>query len=360
MLVCLCFTIAAIAQVTGGQYAMEYLRLSDAPHVSALGGMNVSNSEQDVSMVFQNPALMRPSLHNELALSNNFYYSDINVMDLQYGYHVEKIKTSFAFGIKNINYGTFNQTNSSGDNLGLFHANDYVVSLAASKSYGERWRYGASLKWAHSNLDEQTASAILADVGIYYLDTANLITFGAAAKNIGFMVKKYNPSNPAEPLPFDMQISASKQFLHLPLRLFATIHHLYEWDVRYDNPADATISALIGNSTSSNSGSNFADKLFRHFIFGAEVVMGKHLTLTVAYNHLHHGELALDEQSGLTGFSFGVGIYLNKFQVHYARSYYYIGGAYNELGLNMALNKLFSIGKTGDNIHWNKEYKDWE
>jgi len=50
---------------------------------------------------------------------------------------------------------------------------------------------------------------------------------------------------------------------------------------------------------------------------------------------------------------------LNKFQVHYARTYYHIAGAYNEFGLNMSLNKLFGIGKLGDNINWTTNYPDW-
>jgi hypothetical protein len=41
--------------------------------------------------------------------------------------------------------------------------------------------------------------------------------------------------------------------------------------------------------------------------------------------------------------------------VHYARSFYSIAGAYNELGINIALNKFVSGGQT-----WKAEYPNWE
>jgi hypothetical protein len=178
---------------------------------------------------------------------------------------------------------------------------------------------------------------------------------------MGVMVAKYAQANPAEPIPFDLQLGISKRFKHLPLRLLATIHHLYEWDVRYNNPADITGNSLLGTSDSTaDTKSHFADKLFRHFIFGAEATVGKRILLTVSYNVLERKELALETMPGLAGFAFGVGVNLNKFQVHYGRNYYHIAGAYNEIGITMELNKLFGLGAGAEKHHWNTVYPDWE
>ncbi len=349
----------AKAQVVGGQYAMEFLRLSNAPHISALGGINVANPDEDISFALQNPALMRPGLHNQLELNYNSYYAGISIANLQYGYHAEKINTSFFLGVQSVNYGTFSQTDNLGTVSGDFHASEYALTVGASRSYGERWRYGADLKFASSTLYDFSAKALLSDVGINYYDSANLLDVGATAKNMGFMFRNYTPGN-QEPLPFDLQIGVSKQFKHLPLRLIATLHHIYEWNIRYDNPADVQRSSLFGNDTlKPSTKSYFFDKLLRHFIFGAELSLAKRLTLTVAYNDLRRTELALQDRTGLTGFSFGAGLYLNKFQVHYARSYYYIGGAYNEIGITMALNKLMGIGRAGEKAGWSNTYNNW-
>lgn len=362
LLLVLIFNYASFAQVVGGQYAFEFLRISNGPHVSALGGINVANPDNDISLALQNPALMRPGLHNELALDYDGYYAGIGLMNLQYGYHMQRINTSFALGIQYLNYGSFTQTDNIGNVYGDFKANDYAVTLGASRQYLEHWRYGAAIKWAHSTLYDKSASAVLADVGINYYDTASLIDFGVTAKNMGVMLKQYNTGVPTEPLPFDLQLGISKQFKHLPLRLFVTVHHLYEWDIRYDNPADINQSTVLAtnDTNKTKTSKHFGDKLFRHFIGGAELILAKRFTLTVSYNDLRRSELALQGRAALAGFSFGAGLYLNKFQVHYARSYYSIAGAYNELGITMALNKLFGIGTTGEHIHWNEVYPDWD
>lgn len=353
--------LPAIAQVTGGQRAMEFLRLPSGPHVSALGGINVSNPDKDISLTMQNPSLMRPGLHNNLALNYNLYYSGVSLANMQYGYHVPKIETSFVLGVQYLNYGNFTRTDILGNNMGDFKANDYAITFGASRQYLTKWRYGASVKYAQSTLYDKNAYAALADVGINYMDTVNLITIGAVAKNMGVMLKKYNPNNPAEPLPFDLQLGITKRFKYVPLRLLATVHHLYEWDIRYDNPADIQNGNLFGNTdTTTKQKKYFADKLFRHFIFGAEILIGKRLLVTASYNHLHRSEMAIKDKTGMAGFAYGVGIDLNKFQVHFARSHYHIAGAYNEFGLSMALNKLVGIGKTGDKINWSATYPDWE
>lgn len=348
------------AQVTGGQHAFEFLNLPGSPHLTALGGYNVAHPGEDVNFVLQNPALMRPGLHNQLGLSYNSYFQGINMTNLAYGYHSVGLNTSFLLGVRYLNYGLFDITDASGNVYGTFAANDYAVTLGASRSYGERWRYGASLKFANSKLYERSAAAVLADVGVVYTDTANLLTIGATAKNVGFTLKRYNTANNAEPLPFDLQLGLSKRFAHLPLRIMATVHHLYEWDIRYNNPADISAGNLFGTEDTTNNKSYFADKLFRHFIFAAELSFAKRVTVTVGYNHLRRGEMGLSEKKGLAGFSFGAGINLNKFQVYYGRSYYSIANANNEIGLNVDLGRIMSLGKTGERWHWRQENEDWE
>lgn len=348
------------AQVTGGQRAFEFLRLPQNPHLSALGGINVSNPDQDISMGLQNPSLMRPGLHNQLALNYNAYYAGIGIANLQYGYHLEKINTSLVAGIQYLNYGSFTQTDAAGNDLGTFRASDYAVTVGASRAYLNRWRYGAAVKMAHSSLMDKKALGVLADVGVTYYDTANLITAGIVAKNIGFMAQRYNPGHAAEPMPFDLQIGFTKRFAHLPLRFNATAHHLYEWDVRYNNPADINRSSLFGTVDSSAlTKGYFGDKLFRHLIFGADILLGQRIVITGAYNHLRRGELSLADRTALAGFSFGATINLNKFTVQYARSYYHLAGATNEFGLTLSMNKAVGIGKATERWRWNKIYPDW-
>ncbi|MEZ5018040.1 MAG: type IX secretion system protein PorQ [Flavipsychrobacter sp.] len=362
LLIILCaITGSSYAQVTGGQRTMEFLRLANSPHISALGGTNIASADDDIAFALQNPALMRPELHNNLGLNYNAFYSGISIANMQYGYHVPKINTSFALGIQYLNYGSFTQTDNIGNQYGTFKANEFAITLAASRQYKTKWRYGAALKFANSALYDKRSSALLMDIGVTYYDSNALWMVSAVAQNMGVVLSKYNPNNSSEPLPFDLQIGISKRLKYVPLRLMATIHHLYEWDIRYNNPADNTQNNLFGGQdTTATQKSYFGDKLFRHFVFGAEIIIGKRLLATVAYNHLRRGELSIEDKPGLAGFSFGLGVNLNKFQIHYARSYYHIAGAYNEFGINMSLNKIIGAGKLGEKINWSDTYPGWK
>jgi len=345
------------AQITGGQNAFEFLRMSNSPHISALGGYAPAGMGNDVSYTLQNPGLLSSQNHNQLGLSYNSYYAGISIANLQYAYRIDSLKTNFSIGMQYLNYGTFQGTDLFGNKLGSIHAVDYSLNLSASRNYLERWSYGATLKLANSNLADRTATAVLADVGVVYEDTANLLKIGLVAKNMGFTLKKYDPNSTSEPLPFDLQFGITKQLKNLPLRLFMVAHHLYEWDVRYDNPADVVNNQLFGNDDAdSKDKSYFADKFFRHLNFGAELVLAKRVTVSGAYNHIRRSELGYSESKGLAGFSFGLGVDLNKFNLRFARSYYATAGAYSEFGISMQLNKLFSIGKKTEAWGWDRTY----
>lgn len=355
--VALVATAPIYAQVTGGQHAFSYLELSNSPHVAALGGIVPAGQMEDVSFTLQNPALLNPEMHNQLALSYNLYYAHIGIANLQYAYHVAPLKTDFGLGVQYLNYGQFEGTDIYGNQLGEIHAADYSVNLSAARKYGIHWRYGATLKFAHSNLADRSATAALLDFGILYEDTASLWSFGLVAKNMGFTIKKYNPDLPEEPLPFDLQLGISKRLKNLPLRIYFVGHHLYEWDIRYNNPADNTNQNVFGNQDTTNADkSYFVDKLFRHINIGAELTIAKRLGLYFGYNHLNRGELGTTEQKGLAGFSFGAGLDLNKFHVYYTRSYLATAGAFNQIGISLQLNKFFSIGNKTEAWGWNKQY----
>lgn len=349
------------AQVNGGQYAFEFLRLSNSPHVSAMGGINVAHPGNDISLAFQNPSLMRAGLHNQLQLNYNGLYAGMSASNLLYGFHSAKINTSFFGGVQYMNYGTFKYTTATGVEEGDFKASDYAITMGAARSYGEHWRYGAALKMAHSSLYTTRATAAMMDVGVNYYDTASMWDIGIVAKNMGVMLDRYTAENPAEPIPFDLQLGVSKRFKHLPLRLFTTVHHLYEWNIRYDNPADIQTNTLVSTTDSTTKQKNyFTDKLFRHFIFGAQITLGKRISVTGAYNVLRRQEMALQTIKGVAGFSFGATVDLKKFVIQYGRSYYHISGPYNEIGITMRLNKLMGLGTTGERINWNADYPDWD
>jgi hypothetical protein len=347
----LLLSATSFAQVTGGESVYQFLRLSNSAHASALAGMVVCNPSPDVAFGFGNPALLRPGLHNQISLNQNFQIAGTSVTNAIYASHSNKLKTTFAAGITYVNYGKIRATYANGVIYNELFASDVNLQISASKSYKKNWRYGATLKFVSSQLAGNNSLGLISDAGIVYFDTAKQLYFGLVAKNFGVQLSKYNTQSGYEPLPFDLQIGISKKFLKAPFRLNAIAHHLYQWDIRYDNPLDRVDNSFFGN-TDTATGNNFADKLFRHFNFGVDLLLGKRIEINVAYSHQRRSELGLKEKLGLAGFSLGIGLHLPKLDVYYARNTYNIAGNYNEIGINLKFKELFGIGKSvqGD---WN-------
>ncbi|MBK7763088.1 MAG: hypothetical protein IPI46_06905 [Bacteroidetes bacterium] len=116
-------------------------------------------------------------------------------------------------------------TDAAGYLTGESKATDYCIQLIASRSYLEKWRYGATLKFANSNLIDKKASALLADIGVMYADTNSQWYIGATIKNAGITIKNYETGN-NQPLPMDLQIGITKNLRKplFPYRLWPIIY----------------------------------------------------------------------------------------------------------------------------------------
>ena len=349
---------SAEAQVRGGQRAFEYLRLSQSPHITALGGMSVVHTASDVMMSTANPAMLRPEFHTDLGINYNSFYAGTTGLNMFYAHHSKKLETTFGIGIQYMNYGDLTLTNDIGQVLGDGRAVDYAITLSASKAYLKKWRYGANVKMARSNLIDKTALALVVDAGVTYSDTTNKWYVGLAAKNVGYQFDRYYENIPSQPLPLDIQIGVMKRFKKAPFSISVLAHHLNQWNLYYDNPADRQNNILLVDTADVTEPNNFGRKLLNHFVFALDINLGKRLEISGGYNFMRRTELGLDELKGLAGFSYGAGLYLNKITVHFARSHYHLAGAYNQIGFNFQLNQFFGLGSFGKKINWSAKYAD--
>ena len=100
--------------------------------------------------------------------------------------------------------------------------NDWVMQVSASRSYLQKWNYGASFKFISSNYGIYRSNGIAMDFGVLYTDTANLFSVSLLAKNMGYQLKKYAGTE-ADELPFDLQAGITKKLKHAPW-LFHLLH----------------------------------------------------------------------------------------------------------------------------------------
>ena len=323
------------AQTLGGSSVYNFLKLSNTPQLSALGGINISNQTNDIGLVFNNPALLRNEMHTQLNIVFNSFYGGIKNYHLLQGYHHSKLNTSFATGVNFFNYGNIRETDASGNVLGNFKPVDYVIHFSASRKYEERWYYGGTIKFIHSNYGQYRSSGVALDLGVTYADTAALLQFAFVLKNMGSQLKKYSGTR-ADDLPFDMQIGISKKLSKAPIQFSLTAHHLHRFDIVY-NDVDYN-----ENGVASNSKKFTFDKLFRHIVLSTQIYVGDKIEITAGYNYLRRKELNIGKTgNGLNGFSMGVGVLFKKMQIRFARSHYQNNSAFHQLGLNLQLKEVF-------------------
>lgn len=336
------------AQTLGGSSVFNFLKLPNTPQLTGLGGINISQTSNDVGMAFNNPALLKAGMHTQMNAVFNSFYAGIKAYHLSLGYHHQKLNTNFSWGLNYFDYGNITQTDAAGNVFGKFRPVDWVMQVSASRSYLDKWNCGATLKFINSNYGQYRSNGMAMDVGVLYSDTANLFYASVVAKNMGFQLKEYDGSSPDD-LPFDLQLGITKRLQNAPFSFSLTVHHLHRFDIQYN---DAVFNNENGFENGTTKQFSF-DKLFQHVVLATTIYAGNKIEVTAGYNHLRRQELNIGNSlNGLNGFSLGAGVLFDKLQIRYARAYYQNNTAYNQLGLNLELKKYFGLGKFGEKIGW--------
>ena len=318
------------SQTLGGIAAYSFMKLPIGGQLSALGGKNVSLFSSDLSLITENPALLKKNHHAFISTTFNRVAPYTNALQGLGAYHDEKSNTTFALGVVHLLYGQEYQTDASGNILGNFNAYDQLISASFAKSYEKRWRYGASLKFAYSSYGIYRSSALAADVGLTYFDENNAFQVGFAAKNMGFQLKTYGGQ--PEELPFDLVIGLSKQLQKAPLRFSISGQRLHQFDLLYND------SLYNNENFGASNDAGVLKKIFSHFVLGTELLLGDKLVIMAGYNVLRRNELSIKNiASGLTGFSYGLQLKLNRLHLNYARSHYQSTLVQNQLTLSVRL-----------------------
>ena len=305
----------ASAQI-GGSSTYDFLALSSSARVTALGGTNVTLFDHDLSVQLSNPAALNPQMNRGLEVSTTVYPGGVNFGNAAYAQNFNKIPGTFGFGIQYIAYGNFKETDEVANVIGNFSAGESNIYAGYGYQFGRIFSAGANLKFIYSQLASWNSEGLAGDIAAMVNDTAHLISASIVAKNIGGQLKPYT-KGATEPIPFDLQAGFSFGFKHIPFRFHFTFHHLYTWDIRYDNPADDAQNNLFLDSSQTAPKKYIADKIFRHIIIGLELPIKHVVRLEVAYNHLRQQELHLSTKLGVPGLSFGVGIHIKQFDFSY-------------------------------------------
>ncbi len=325
----ICYFTNLHSQTLGGNAVFNFLSQPNTAQLSALGGVNISTIGNDVGMSFHNPALLRDGMHQQVNTSFNSFLAGIRNYSLTTAWHLEPSQTNIAIGANYFDYGNLTQTDASGNVLGSFRPVDYVVQVAASREYHERFHYGITMKYINSSYGQYRSSGLAFDVGLSYYDSVNHFQVSVVVKNMGTQLKTYDGSNSKEELPFDLQAGITKRLENAPFQFSLTAHHLQKFNIYYN---DTTFRASEGeNGYNSNS---TLQKIFSHIVLSAQIFLSEKLELTTGFNFQRRQDLnAYNVTSGLNGFSFGAGLMLKKLHIRYATGFYQ-SNLFQQLSLN--------------------------
>ena len=91
------------AQTLGGNAVFNFLSQPNTAQLSALGGINISTIGNDVGMSFNNPSLLRYSMHQQVNTSFNAFLAGVRNYSLTTAWHLEPQKTTLAIGANYFN-----------------------------------------------------------------------------------------------------------------------------------------------------------------------------------------------------------------------------------------------------------------
>lgn len=310
-----------------GQKVYRFLDLPNSVRADALGGTNVSLIDNDVSLVFQNPAALGKEMDMNANVNFLSYIADVKIGSAIFGKSIRDAN-SFAVGVNYIDYGNFKETGSNNEELGSFSAKDIVVSGIYSHMLTDRLRGGVTAKFISSSYADYSSTAIGFDVGLSYYNEDREFSAGLVLKNIGSQLSSYN--NKRVSLPWDINIGISKRLRSAPVRFSLTGVYLTQWKFTKVNEANGIDS----------SDDNFAKTLLKHTIIGVDIIPSPNFWIGVGFNPKAHYDLKLQEGNKFGGFNAGAGVKIQKFSIGFSLAKYHPSATSYHFNLGVDISKF--------------------
>lgn len=288
----------------------NFLRLPVSAHVAAVGGDNITLTDDDAALIFHNPALI-----------NGVSDKSINLNFMTF---MEGAKTASAAFMKGagdrgtwgvtaqyMDYGEMKETTPEGEQLGTFSARDIAVGGTFAYALTNQLSGGVTAKFITSYIAGYNALAVAVDLGLNYFDEDHDLSLSAVARNLGGQVKAFDDH--FERIPLDLQVGATKRIGQSPFRLSATLSRLNDWSEGFGH----------------------------HFAVGADVLLGRNIYIAAGYNFRRARQMKIDDSEGASshgaGFSAGAGLQLERFKLHVAYGKYHVSTSSILINLSYAL-----------------------
>jgi hypothetical protein len=312
----------------GGQSVFRVLDIPASARASALGGNYIAVKDNDINLGLFNPALLNPEMGRQVSLSWLPYFEGINVGYASYAHHFDSLRTTFSGAVQYVDYGTFNRTDATGNELGQFRAGEYAFQIGAGRAIDSLFSIGANVKFITSSLDTYTSSGIALDLGGTYHKPSKGVTLSAVVRNIGYQTSSFTSER--EKLATQVMLGITYKFKHAPFRLGLMLENLQRWDLTYPDAArDRQIDPATGEVVVKKTTN--AEKALLHAVPSAEILLSKNFMIRLGYNFRTRYEMALSSRTGAVGLSFGIGLRVSKVHLSYGFNQLHLAGIRNTI-----------------------------
>jgi len=325
----LLFTFGSVC-AQSGEVLYPFLNVPVSVSASGVGGNSVSSQEQDLNLVFHNPAILSTEMSNSIEVGYMNYISDIQLGSAAFTRKIND-RSAWMAGIRYINYGDMLWTNAQDEILGTTYAGDLALTGAYSWQLSQHWRAGGSLSMIYSVMDQYTSIGLGVDLGLFYNNPSTFFSAGFVLKNMGAEVVAYDETY--EKMPWDVQFGLSKKFTHAPIRLTVTVQNLTKLSTSYLAEVQNTDGTVVA-------GDNLAKRIFKHTLFGVEFVPSENFLLSIGYNYRRMSELAIAQRTPFSGFTAGFSMKVKNARVGASYAKYHAAGNSLQLTYGMDLSKI--------------------
>ena len=323
-------SVPALAQ--DGSSAYQFLNITSSARIYGLGGMNISLVDDDITTADQNPALYGQEMSKQVSVNYMHYIGGSNFAGARYANKVGPHVT-IGLNVQYFGYGSMKETDMGGNIIGSFSPKDISFGVAYSHDITDRLRGGINLKAVSSSYADYSAFALATDLGINYYDDEKDLSLSIVAANLGGQVKRFHESY--DRVPFDLRIGWSQSFADFPVRFSITAHNLTKWHLPYYDAGDGTDTGADMVKKD-----NFGRNLFRHLVFGADLISSPNWYLGIGYNYKTRTDMSTYSRSFLSGFSLGAGIRVKSFGVGVALAQPHTGATTFMFNLNCSISEL--------------------
>jgi len=316
-LLLLAFALLALSISSQNSSVFQFLRLPVSAHAAALGGDNVTVTDDDHTLAFHNPALLIGAAPGTMSLQYMTYMAGSNLAGAAYNL-APSDRSALAFGAEYLGFGSMRRTDVEGTDTGSFTAKDMALAATYSYALSDVWTGGVTARFIYSNYDVVYSLALGVDLGLNYYDAETDFSFSLVARQLGGQVKTYDGTH--ETLPFNLVAGFSKSLAHAPVRFSLTLPNLTRW-----RAADFYSTAELSTK----------DLLLRHLIVGVDFMPTETTWIALGYNGQLSRELASTTgKRSLAGVTIGAGINVSRLKVGIAYGRYNV--AANSLSMNFA------------------------